>query len=139
MPPLTRWYIKTSFVYLIASLAMGVALAARGVLPSSPMLDALAPVYFHLFMVGWVAQLIFGVAYWMFPTYSREHPRGSEKLATATYVMLNVGLLWRAVGEPLNALSTAPAWGWTLVVSAGLQWLAGMVFVANTWGRVRGR
>ena len=139
MPALARWYIKTSFVYLTVSLMVGVALGARGVLLSSPLLDAFLPVYFHLFMVGWVAQLIFGVAYWMFPTYSREHPRGSEKLAAATYVMLNAGLLLRAIGEPLNTLSPAPAWGWTLVVSAGLQWLAGVVFVANTWGRVRGR
>jgi hypothetical protein len=34
------------------------------------------PVYLHLFMIGWVTQMIFGVAYWMFPRVSKENPRG---------------------------------------------------------------
>jgi hypothetical protein len=40
-------------------------------------------VYVHLFVVGFVAQMIFGVAFWMFPRYSRDEPRGSERLALA--------------------------------------------------------
>jgi hypothetical protein len=50
MPTLTRWFLRSALVYLLLSLLIGVALAA----PHHPALDALAPVYVHFFMVGWV-------------------------------------------------------------------------------------
>jgi hypothetical protein len=139
MPLLTRWFIKASFLYLVAALLIGALVVARAPLDLLAGLAALAPVYFHLFMVGWVSQLIFGVVYWMFPRYSRERPRGSERLAWAVFVLLNLGLLQRAVAEPLNALRPAPAWGWLVALSAVLQWLAGLAFAANSWPRVKER
>jgi hypothetical protein len=137
MPPITRWWIKLALVYFVAALWLSLILAARSMVNMPPLIAAFGPVYFHLFLVGWVTQLIFGVAYWMFPKYSREHPRGNEALAVATMVLLNVGLLLRTVAEPLNTLHPGVVWGWLLVLSAILQWLAGLGFVANTWGRVK--
>jgi cbb3-type cytochrome oxidase subunit 1 len=138
MPPLTRWFLKTALLYLVAALLAGALISARNVWLLPPLVTAFTPVYFHLFMVGWVTQLIFGVVFWMFPKYSKEKPRGSETLGWATYLLLNGGLLLRVAAEPLNALQPGVVWGWLLVVSAGLQWLAGLSFVANTWGRVQG-
>ena len=139
MPPLTRWFIKTALLYFVAALIIGAVLAARSVFRLSPAIASLGPVYIHLFMVGWITQLIFGVAYWMFPVYTKERPRGSEKLALATYGLLNVGLLLRAMAEPLHALRPGAGWGWLLVLAAALQWLAGLGFVVNIWGRVKER
>ncbi|OGW59867.1 MAG: hypothetical protein A2V83_04330 [Nitrospirae bacterium RBG_16_64_22] len=137
MPTLTRWLIKTALVYFVASLLIGVLLAARDAFGLSPALAALMPVYFHLLMVGWVTQLIFGVAFWMFPRYSKEMPRGREGLAWAMYASLNAGLLLRALSEPMHAATTAPFWAGVLVVSALLKWSAGLMFVANMWKRIR--
>jgi hypothetical protein len=53
--------------------------------------------------------------------------------------LLNIGLILRVLGEPLNALSADAAWDWPLVASASVQWLAGMAFVLNTWPRVKER
>ena len=139
MPRLVRWFIKSSLLYLVAALLVGVVLAGRSLLGLPAGLAALGPVYFHLFMVGWVTQLIFGVAYWMFPKYSREKPRGSEALGWATYGLLNGGLLLRAVAEPLQAAHPGGVWGGLLALSALLQWLAGLGFVLNSWGRVKER
>ncbi len=139
MPTLTRLYAKTSFVYLVAALLLALvfALAQATTLPA--LLAAAGPVYIHLFLVGWVTQLIMGIVFWMFPKWSRERPRGNERLAAAVYVLLNVGLILRVVGEPARAVSPAAPWGWVLAASALLQWLAGVGFVANTWGRVKER
>ena len=123
----------------MVALLVGVLLAAQSALHLAPALAALMPVYFHLFMVGWVTQLIFGVAYWMFPKYSKEKPRGSERIMQAVFIALNVGLLLRAIGEPLHALRPEAIWGWALVLSAILQWLAGLAFAANSWVRVKGK
>lgn len=139
MPSLTRWFIKVAMVYLAAALLLGAGLAARSIWPLPPLIAALGPVYFHLFMLGWVAQLIFGVVYWMFPKYSKEKPHGSEGLWQATFWLLNVGLLLRVVAEPMQTLRPEAIWGWLLALSAVLQWLAGLTFVATTWPRVKER
>jgi hypothetical protein len=125
MPPLTRWYIKLALAYFLAALAAGVWQAAGGPL-------WLTPVYIHLFVVGWITGMIFGVAYWMFPKYSKDSPRGSDWIAVATFGLLHTGLWLRVVGEARSS-------GELLVVAALFQWLAGTGFIVTTWPRVRER
>jgi cbb3-type cytochrome oxidase subunit 1 len=137
MPALTRWFLKSALVYFAVALVLGVVLAAPAVFAIPPAIAVWGPVYFHLFMLGWVAQLIFGIVYWMFPRYTKDNPRGSEKLALVTYVLLNAGLVLRAIAEPIHSLRPASEWGWVVALSAVLQWLAGMAFVLNTWARVK--
>lgn len=136
MPRLTRWFLKSSLLYLAAALLLGVVVTA-GVPPAAA--AALRPVQLHLLSVGWVTQMIFGVAYWMFPRHSRERPYRSEGLGWAVYVLLNAGLLARAVAEPLHGARGDDALGVLLIASALLQSLAVAGFIWNTWGRVRER
>ncbi len=140
MPPLTRWYIKTALVYFILALASGVLMAAQQagvrVLPAI----GLYPVYIHLLVEGWITSLIIGVAFWMFPVLTHDHPRGSVSLGWSSYLLLNAGLVLRIIAEPANALAAAPHyWGILLAAAALLQWAGGMAFIANTWARVKGR
>ena len=137
MPPITRVYVKTALAYFVLALLVGVLTAIRPLAAAVPYVAALSPVYFHLFMVGWVTQLIAGVAYWMFPKFTRERPRGYDSLAWATYWLLNVGLLLRVLAEPMQAVNPQAVWGWLIVLAAVLQWLGGLAFVANTWPRVK--
>jgi hypothetical protein len=90
-------------------------------------------------MVGWVAQLIFGVAVWMFPKFTMQQPRGNEKLLWTAFGLLNLGLVLRLIGEPMQSAAPSPVWGWFLVVSASAQWLAGLGFAWNFWSRVKER
>ena len=139
MPPLTRWYIKTAFVYLVVALAGALLLGAAPLVRLPAPVVAAGPTQVHAFVVGWLTQLIFGVAYWMFPKYSSEQPRGHDGIAIATYVLLNAGLLARIVAEPWQAAHPGP-WAARLLVAAALaQWLAGIGFVVNTWPRVRAK
>ncbi len=135
MPALTRWYIKTSLVYFILALLAGILLAVQSVWKALLPNLSLFPVYFHLLAEGWLTFLILGVAFWMFPKYSKEKPRGSELLGWASYILINTGLLLRILSEPESAYNTSA--GWLLVVSAVLQWTGGMAFVINTWSRVK--
>jgi len=137
MPVIVRWYLRTALVMFVLALVVGLVQNLVNLL-SSP-IPGLAPVYFHLLMVGWVTQFILGVAIWMLPKYSQEKPRGIESISWATYILLNTGLLVRAIGEPFHELYPGAAWGWMLVFSAFMQWLAGMLFVINAWRRVKGK
>lgn len=137
MPPITRTFIKTGLLYFVTALLASLLVA--GYLPFGlpAWVAGLSPVYFHLFMVGWVTHLIIGVAFWMFPKFTKAQPRGSARLAWAVYGLLNSGLLLRVVAEPGQSVQPRPLWGWLLVLSAGLQWLGGVCFVVNTWPRVK--
>ena len=139
MPTLTRLFIKASLIYLALAFLSALALAVRGVIAAPAFFGMLTPVYFHMFLVGWVTQLIFGVVYWMFPKYSMEQPRGSETVAWAVFWLLNAGLLLRVIAEPWHSLNPLAWLGWLLALSALLQWTAGVLFVANTWPRVKER
>jgi hypothetical protein len=135
MPRIVRWFVKTAFVYLAAALVVGLLESASraGLIAGLP--PGIRPVSVHFLVVGWVSQLIFGIALWMFPKFSQDQPRGPEWAAWATYACLNAGLLLRAVAEP-----QAPGggvWGGLLVASAVLQWAAGLLFIVPAWRRVR--
>jgi hypothetical protein len=130
MPLLTRIFIKTAMVYFSLALLLGILMTVRAT-------AGMFPVYIHLLVFGWLTQLIFGVVYWMFPKYSKQTPRGHESLGWITYSALNLGLVLRAITEPIHAVQATQLSGLLLVLSAILQWLSGLTFVANTWTRVK--
>lgn len=122
---------------LLASLLGLVAMPAREFLPLPAVVATLWPTLLHLLVVGWLTQLIFGVAHWLFPRRTREAPRGDERLMWLAWSTLNAGLLLRLFGEPL-ALSGHNA-GTVLVASGLLQWVAALAFIMNLWPRVKAR
>ena len=137
MTPLVRRYIKTSFVFLLAGLALGgyliVAEFVLGIYP--PRL--LVTTHAHLLLAGFMLMLVMGVATWMFPRPGRDGAVYRPALAEAAYWLMTVGTAVRAATE--IALGVA---GWTgvrwLVAVGGLGQLAGAaVFALNMWRRVR--
>lgn len=137
MPKLARWYVKSAIAYLVVG-AILAALALSNAATLPPALLAMRPLAWHLLTFGWATQLIFGVAYWMFPHLSKEAPRGDERVVWAAFWCLNVGLLLRAVGEPLGALQPGLVPPVVLQASAVLQVAAAWLFAAETWPRVKG-
>lgn len=138
MPRLTRWFIKTGLVYLVLALLTGVLVAADLAVSLPYPFAALAPLYYRILMIGWVTQLIFGVANWMFPIFTREAPRRRPTVGWFAYASLNLGLLLHIALEFLVVLTELPA-GWTRVLPAMLWFIAAVAFVFNTWPRVKGR
>lgn len=137
MPPVTRWSIRSALVYLVISLFLGVLQAGSSLWGWN--IPGIFPVYIHLFVIGWLTLMIIGVAYWMFPKYSRESPRRSEPVGWTVFILINIGLLLRAIVEPLVGNLSGGVWGWLLAFSAIFLWLGGVLFVWNTWMRVKER
>ena len=136
MPVLSRFFVKSALLCLVLGGAIaGLALNGAGGLP--PTLLALRPLAWHLLTVGWATQLIFGVAFWMFPHMPAGPPRGDERLAWVVFWTLNVGLALRALGEPLATLRPTPITGVLLPLAATLQLAAVLIFVLLAWPRVR--
>lgn len=138
MPPLTRWFIKTALVYLVLSLILGVLVVAGPALQLLEPLAGLSSLYLQLLMIGWITQLIFGVANWMFPIFTREEPRRNPNLGWLAYALINVGLIVQLGSDLLLALGIFPVPPWTGGVSALLLFLAAQAFVVNIWYRIKG-
>jgi hypothetical protein len=138
MPLLTRWFVRSALAWLLLALAGGVLLAT-GVAARIPGTELVLPypTYLHLVTVGWLTNLIFGVAFWMFPRYTAESPRGSDALGWTSYAGLNAGLLLRLIGEPAQLAGAGSRT--LLLLSAGLQLLGGWAFVLNIWPRVKAK
>jgi hypothetical protein len=83
--------------------------------------------------------LIFGVALWMFPVWSKTQPRGPNTPTWACYGLLNAGLLVRLLAEPLNSYRPHAVLGALLVIAAVLQVAAVLLFVGLAWRRVRAK
>jgi cytochrome bd-type quinol oxidase subunit 2 len=135
MPLLSRWFVRTAFLALVFSLGIETALAARpaGIERLAAPLHLLA---LHLFTVGWLLQLIAGVAYWMFPRHPTRPPRGPERPGWVAYGLLNTGLALRALAEPWRAVGGP---GWPLILSSALQFGGVLALAALLWPRIQAR
>ncbi len=133
MPTEARWLIKTALLYLALGLGLALLRAGQSVgwIPGDP--TSLWLPQLHLLTVGWLTQLIFGVAFWLFPRPTPD-PWGAPVVWSA-YGLLNLGLLLRLGSEPELLSEAVRAWG--LLGAAGLQWVASLLLVAYFWHRVR--
>ncbi len=130
MPRLVRLYVRTAFVHLILALGLwgwkGLNYPFR-------------PAFLHLFFIGWLLFLIFGVAHWMFPRARGAHPRGREGWVATAWVLLLVGLWGRVIAEPLVLTGVRGIWGRVLALSGWLLFGGCALYTAAEWPRIRGR
>lgn len=128
MPTLTRWAIKIGLVHFVLGIAIGtVMLAAKAGYGSMGILNH-RPVHVHMLLFGWLVQLVIGMGYWLFPTFLSGPKRGTPRLAAASVLTLNVGVV----------LGTAEPW----VVSLGaagwmLESAAVVMFALHGWPRIK--
>lgn len=132
---------RCSLMWLLAGVVIGgLMLVDRGI-PGDWRLW-MAPSHGHMLFVGWLVQFALGIAYWLLPRRrSTERPLGYwEGQALAAVIALNIGLMMRVTGEPLertgheNALTLALLGG-----SAVLQVAAITLFIGQLWPRIYGR
>lgn len=140
MPTFVRYFIKTSLIYFVFSLFLGLTMAAGTVISLPVFLTSILPTYLHMFMVGWITQMIFGVSIWMFPSPETGGRYGNESILWAIYWTLNIGLLLRLIGEPgQHVFSGSVLLNGSLVFSGLLQWTASLLYVYHVWGRIKGK
>lgn len=140
MPPLSRLFIRASFIWLAIGLFLGFlqVLQMQGFLQAllGPLPVRLAPTVLHALVVGGILQLIYGVSYWMFPLTIKNRSRGNEKLGYVTFISLNSGLVLRLLTEPFmfSGLFASALY----LFGAALQALSAFCYTILIWPRLRG-
>ena len=137
MTPLVRRYIKTSFVFLLAGLALGsYIIVAQFALDTTPP-RLLTTAHAHLLLVGFMLMMVMGVATWMFPRPARDDARYRPELAEAAYWIITAATAVRAGAEIAVGVAGVLGLRW-LIAAGGLGQFAGAaLFALNMWWRVR--
>ncbi len=141
MPSESRWFVKVGLLYLIATFVAG------SVLLIGEALGHHAPYIFgvehaHLGTVGWLVNLVIGIALWLLPLNRQRFPstqgRYPPGAVLACFALLNGGLLARVVAEPWYVLGgQRSAAAMLLLVASLAQSIAIVLFVAIAWQRAR--
>lgn len=136
MPKISRYFIKTGVVYLLA----GVLLAIIAEIPALSTAPLLLPVYWHMLVIGWITQVIMGVSIWMFPRKQRDRKKTDSRAAWSAYWLLNSGLVLRLLSEPFLPLTDNSTVLTTMMILSGiLQVSAFIAYTAEIWPRLQSR
>jgi hypothetical protein len=136
VPTLTRWFLRAAIVNLVAGFALGITLVVP---PLAGAAAAWQPAYVHLIVMGWATQMIFGVAYWMFPRRQPLDLAATPWLGWICFATMNLGLVLRVLAEPAIAQRSTTAGAAAAVAAAGLQLLSVVAFAILAWPRVFAR
>lgn len=135
MIPLSRFFVRAALLWLVAGLALR---AATPLLPQ-PVASALEPVALHALVFGWLSQLAFGVAWWMFPRAPGSPATPDETLGWSCFGALNSGMFLRLWAEPATLLAPGPLTAAGRAASALLLFIAASAFVVSAWRRLGAR
>ena len=125
MPRVAVWFIRASLCHLVGGFMLGGLLLAGKGITLPPALWSLRAVHIEMLLVGWMIQLVLGVAIWIFPRFvMHQRPRRSAVTAWLAFVLLNLGVVLAGAGG-------APA-------AAGRvsELAAAASFAIHLWGRV---
>lgn len=141
MDPLSSLMVRLALLWMLAGFLIGGAMLVDRDLPGNWRVW-MQPTHGHMLFVGWFLQFALGIAYWLLPRKrTPERPVGYNlRLAQVAVAALNIGLLCRVIGEPLERDGHASDGTMALLaLSALLQISAAVIFVIQLWPRVAPR
>jgi cbb3-type cytochrome oxidase subunit 1 len=123
-------FLKASLTWLALGVTLGVCMAVY------PPWIVYRPAHLHMNLLGFVAMMIYGVAYHVVPRFT-GHPLHSRRLGGTQWWISNVGLALMVVGLVLRvqlALGVV-----VLAVGGTLAAIGAYAFIYNLWRTIDGR
>ncbi|MDB4887351.1 MAG: cytochrome c oxidase subunit [Gemmatimonadetes bacterium] len=137
MHTLVRRYIKTAILFLAVGLLIGGWMLVRrelyGLYPNAYEVSA----HTHALLVGFVMEMILGVALWLFPRPSKEDLRYSPRTAEWAYWVLTLATGSRVLGELARPHVESRALRWVVVFAGLAQAFGLLLFFQTMWTRIR--
>ena len=141
MPHQSRLFVKAGLLYLVVTFALGGALLLLEA-AGRPLPYIIGVEHAHLGEVGWLVNIVIGIALWMLPLNRARFPATNGRYPSAAvyacFALLNGGLLLRLIAEPWFQLGGRPPLAASaLAIAAIAQPAAIALFVLIAWQRVR--
>ena len=133
MPRETVWMLRAALVHLVAGFALGAMLLVAKEWPIGLSAGDWLAIHRDVVLIGWMVQVVLGVAYWILPKHPREPIRGPRWAAIAGAALLNGGLLL----GPLARSAGRPALGYAVIASGALLLAAVLLPRAKSFGAGR--
>ncbi len=135
MPKLSSLFIRSSLVWLgLGFLTGALMLTNKGLSFYAPIMGYIG-LHIQFVLIGWILNLVMGVAYWMFPRFTPEETgmevRGYPWAAWTALLAVNGGLVLATIGHWVGEYT------WTPMLAYGLYVLGVVFFVVNAWPRVK--
>lgn len=127
----SRAFLKSSLVWL------GIGVTAGALMASIPTLTVYRTAHLHTNLLGFVAMMIYGVAYHVIPRFM-GHPLHSGKLAGWHVWVANGGLFFLSLGFVLMP-TIGPAAVPLEAIGGILSALGAYLFIYNIWRTLNGR
>lgn len=138
MPQESRLFVKTSLISLVVAFVWGAAMAIGEAL-GRPVDAIWAVEHAHLAFVGWLVNIVIGIAWWFLPLARDAFPgtagRYPARIPYVVWALLNGGLVLRILSEPNLAAGATPRLA--LAVASLAQIAAIALFAYTAWRRVR--
>lgn len=118
------YFTQAATIYFVIGCSLGayMALSASG--------WAYLKVHFHVNLLGWVTMMIYGVAYHIFPRFSRRDVN-NKGLVKTNFMVANVGLLLMIAALVLEGSLPAGAAQAFIGLAGLVEGMAGLMFVYN--------
>jgi cbb3-type cytochrome oxidase subunit 1 len=133
MPRLSQWIIRFALIYLLLGFTFGGLLLWHKGAPLHPALWGWLPAHIEFLLIGWIAQLTMGVAFWILPRYWQKERRGREIYVKIAFVLLNLGI-WFVVAATVFRADRL-----VLLAGRGAEIGAAVFFAIHAWGRTLSR
>ena len=125
-------FLKASLAWLGTGVALGVAMAVH------PAWAVYRSAHLHMNLLGFVAMMIFGVAYHVIPRFT-GHPLHSRRLAVVHWWLANGGLALFVAGFVMLPHTAYGTPGRVVVAAGGLLSAgAAYAFIYNIWRTIDG-
>ncbi len=100
MPRVSVWLIRASLFHLLSGAYLGAAyLSFKGT--GWPVWAAShRPVHVEQMLMGWMVQLVIGVAFWILPSRAKAPPVSPGHLMWLVFALLNGGVVLASFGDP---------------------------------------
>lgn len=130
MPRASVWLIRTALIHLLSGAVLGAAYLSVKAIGWPVFALSHRPVHVEQMLIGWMVQLVIGVAYWILPRGAGQN-LASDRAIWVVYALLNAGVLASALGGDPRL----PAG----LVAAGkaCEAIAVLMFGLHAWNRQR--
>ncbi len=137
-----RLLIKASLIYFLIGVLLGFFMELANFYPSFEFIWRYRTTHVHLLLVGFVIQLIVGVALWMFPRKSKGTPEEKlraleveNKRGLLLFYILNAGTIIRSIFEGISDIGKL--YSQLALLGMFLQVVAVFYFLILLFPRVR--
>ena len=130
MPRLSVWFVRCSLIYLFLGLTFGGLILANKGIPFAPWIWSLLPAHMEFLLLGWMAQLAMGVAFWILPRFRSSPSRGNVNYVWSALFFLNAGIVMVTM-QPFIGVN------WLSLTGRFLETFSILLFVLASWLRVK--